>query len=397
MIGSRESRIGAVGLTAWVVAGLVVVTPPVLLMWTDGLDPGTTFQEILGSISFLLVGPVYAITSAMIVSRQPRNGVGWMLMVVAVGMVLGIAYEAFIPSEPPTDPSLWLIVLLGLASASWVFFIYPIFHLLLTFPTGRVLSRRWRPLVVLEVVMVAFMLVSGVFAETVPSVDGSWSLDNPIGFVPESLFGPIFEVLWNTSLYALTFAALLSIILRYRRARSIERLQVKWLLYAVIFFALVYGGLALSSDPEQAGLLDVLLPVAVIGIGVAIAIALLRYRLYDIDRVISRTVTYALVVGLLAAVFAGLITLVGTQVSEEPIFVAAATLGVASLFNPLRRRVQTGVERRFNRSRYDVERVMSAFTLGLREPMDPDALVDGWRDVVVDTMQPSSLGLWVRL
>jgi len=385
-----------VGLTSWVVAGLVVVTPPALLMWTDGLDPGNTWEQILASVSFLLVGPVYAITSAMIVSKQPRNSVGWMLMIVGVGMVLGIAYEAFTPSEPPAHPSLWLVLLLGLASTSWIFFIFPIFHLLLTFPTGRVLSRRWRPLVALEVVMALFMLVSGVFSERVPSVDGSWSLDNPIGFVPESLFGPVFELLWNTGLYALTVAALMSIVLRYRRTRSIERQQIKWLLYAVVFFALVYGGLAFSSNPEEAGLFDLLLPLAVIGIGVAIAIALLRYRLYDIDRVISRTVTYALVVGLLAAVFTGLVTVAGTRVSEEPVFVAAATLGVASLFNPLRRRIQTGVERRFNRSRYDAERVMSEFSLGLRERIDADALVDGWRDVVVDTMQPSSLGLWVR-
>jgi hypothetical protein len=132
-------------------------------------------------------------------------------------------------------------------------------------------------------------------------------------------------------------------------------------------------------------------------IPVAIVVAVLRYRLHDIDRLISRTVSYALVVGLLGLVFVGLVTLSTTVLpSDDPLVVAVATLTVAALFNPLRRRVQGFVDRRFNRSRYDAERVIEDFTGTLQDRADPELVVGGWVGVVEDLMEPQSVGVWVK-
>ena len=132
-------------------------------------------------------------------------------------------------------------------------------------------------------------------------------------------------------------------------------------------------------------------------IPISIGVAVVRYRLYEIDRLVSRTVSYAIVIALLAAVFAGLVTLVGSFLdTASDLAVAASTLAVAALFNPLRRRVQRGVDHRFNRSRYDSERVMSGFTSSLRDEVDPDEVLGGWLSVVINTMQPASVGAWVR-
>ena len=393
---ARRWRLAAV--MAWVIAALLVVVPLLLLaLGVGNTSPGSTPLEVLESVAFLLVSPVYAVTSALIVSRQSRNSVGWMLMAIALGMTLAFLADILTPEQPPADVNLWFVVLMGLASVSWIFFIYPVFHLLLTFPTGRVLSPPWRALVVLELLMVAFMILVGVFGAELVSIDDTWTVDNPIGFFPGSFFDSAwFGPLWNGGLLLLTAGGLLSMTLRFRRSRSVERLQIKWLLFAVALFAFAYGGAALGVVSEEISLVGILLPVSLVGIGLSIAFALLRYRLYDIDNVISRTVTYAVVVGSLALVFFGLSTMVGTQVSEEPLFVAASTLAAAALFNPLRRGVQRRVERRFNRSRYVAERVMDEFGASLRDRIEPDGVVDGWVGVVSETMQPVALGVWLR-
>jgi hypothetical protein len=142
---------------------------------------------------------------------------------------------------------------------------------------------------------------------------------------------------------------------------------------------------------------DILFNVAVVGFPVAVGVAVLRYRLYEIDRIISRTVSYALVVGLLGLVLFGLVAGLGAWLGREnQLVVAVSTLAVAALFNPVRRRVQGWVDRRFNRSRYDAERVMSEFVGSLRDRTDPDGVVEGWVGVVSETMQPTSVGVWVR-
>jgi hypothetical protein len=230
------------------------------------------------------------------------------------------------------------------------------------------------------------------------------SVDNPIGIT--GLHNPEDSILGDVLLATLVICslfALASLVVRFRRSRGMERQQIKWVLLSVSLF--VVGNVLIEEiwirafgQPEPSGpffswledLMWLIVPVSV-------ALAILRYRLYDIDRVISRTVSYVIVIGLLAFVYAlgvtGLTTLLDT---DSPLVVAGSTLAVAALFNPLRRRVQRWVDHRFNRTRYDAERVMAGFTGSLRDEVDPDSVVAGWVSVVNKTMHPASSGVWVR-
>jgi hypothetical protein len=387
-----------VGIFAWVGATVVLVAPLALLPGSAALEIRNTPVEIATGVAFLLLGPVYAMTGATIISRRPGNSVGWMMMAVGLGVMLSMLADILEPTAAPSSVSPWLAVIFGLVSASWVFFIFPIFHLLLTFPTGRALSPGWRVFTILELVMASLTIVGSIFGELVVSVTGAWTVENPIGFIPMSVWSASwFDPVWTAGLLVLTVGGLASIIVRHRRAHSVERQQIKSLLFAVTLFALVFGGGAvLIRNPEEPSLFDILLPIALMGIAVAIALSVLRYRLYDIDRIISRTVAYALVVGLLGLLVAGVAAVAGSQF-ETPWVVAATTLGVAALFNPVRTRMQGWVDRRFNRSRYDAELVMDDFAGSLRDRVNTDEVVEGWLGVVDQTMQPETIGVWLRV
>ena len=180
--------------------------------------------------------------------------------------------------------------------------------------------------------------------------------------------------------------------MRWRRSDDLERRQIKWFFVAAVglLAALVIAVLDLNQ-----ALNEIALASGLTGIWMAIAVAVLKYRLYDIDRIISRTVSYALVIVVLAAVYLGLVTAISLQF-EGSLAVAASTLAVAVLFNPLRRRVQDVVDRRFNRTAYDTAHVLDGFADSLRDEVDSDELVNGWVDVVSETMQPASVGVWVK-
>ncbi len=194
--------------------------------------------------------------------------------------------------------------------------------------------------------------------------------------------------------------AVLSLFMRYRKAGTIERLQLKWFLFACASFVAALGTeivLEALGTVEPPFLVDAWISLSILAIPIAATLAILRYRLYEIDRIISRTVSYAIVIAVLASVYAiGLTGLTSLLDSESPLAVAAATLAAAALFNPLRRRVQAFVDHRFNRTKYDAERVMAGFTGSLRDEVDPTAVVDGWVSVVSETMHPASAGVWVR-
>jgi hypothetical protein len=175
---------------------------------------------------------------------------------------------------------------------------------------------------------------------------------------------------------------------------------LKWFLLAgASFMAALVTEVVLSAMgfDETPLPLDIWISLSIVAIPVAATLAVLRYRLYEIDRIVSRTVTYVVVIVLLAVVYAvGLTALTSLLDTDSPLIVAGSTLAVAALFNPLRRRVQRGVDHRFNRSRYDAERVMDGFSGSLRDEVDPDRVVTGWLSVVNETMHPSSAGIWVR-
>jgi len=188
-------------------------------------------------------------------------------------------------------------------------------------------------------------------------------------------------------------AAVLSLAFRYRRARTAERAQLKWLVYAgaVIMVA------ALATIPiASSNLQNAISSGAVALVPVAIGVAVLRYRLYDIDRVISRTVAYAIVTGLLVGIYAGLV-LLATQVLglRTPVAVAAATLAAAALFSPVRRRVQRVVDRRFNRARYDADQTVAAFATRLKDAVNLDSVRDDLAGVVSRALEPAHVSVWI--
>jgi hypothetical protein len=193
----------------------------------------------------------------------------------------------------------------------------------------------------------------------------------------------------------LAVVAIVDFVWRARKADGLTRLQNRWLAFAGLLTVL--GG-ALSVVGQEIGVdLGWAWSIGVASIPVAVTMAITRHRLYEIDRLISRTVSYTIVVALLAVVFAGVVTLAGSLLqTESDLAIAASTLAVAALFNPLRRRVQALVDHRFNRSRYDAERVMNRFSESLRDEVDPDRVVGGWVSVAIETMKPVFAGVWVR-
>lgn len=380
-------------ITAWVLAAIALVVCASVPLLAEGAEFGETLAQFLANLIFLAVAPVFCITAAVVISRLPRHPVGWMLLLIGAGIVMSVPYDIAIPDTAPADPSTALVVMIILASVSWAFFIFPIIHLLLTFPTGRLLSSRWRVLVLLEIALFLYLFFSGVFAAEIgPIENGGWVIPNPIGFLDETWFN---EVWFSGGLAVLALGGLIALVLRFVRSKGVERQQMKWLLLGTSGFAasFVVGWLYPASNEDA--VYSILFSISLIGIGLAIAVAILRHRLYDIDRIISRTVSYALVISALAGAVALLAGLVGTRF-DDPLVVAGTTLAAAALFKPLRTKVQSAVDRRFNRSRYDAEKVMNQFVGSLRDRVEVNDVLDGWRSVVTDTMQPNLVGVWVR-
>lgn len=286
------------------------------------------------------------------------------------------------------------VLLASLENVGFVAFVVCLTHLLpLWFPTGKAMTRRWAVYSQLVIALAAVNVTTGLFASEAcvqwsppPASDCQTTVDSSWGVFPVEA--------WDLTFIALALLGLLSIgsaVLRFIRATGEERQQLKWFALALFVFALTLGTALLIGVP-----IDLVSWAAALLIPASIALAVLRYRLYEIDRIVSRTVTYALIVVLFAGGYLVTTALVGSQFSEDPLFVAAATLGVAAAFNPLRKRVQASMDRRFNRSRYDLEHVIDEFGGTLRDQTDADEVVSGWVEVVSETMQPSAVGVWVR-
>jgi len=349
-------------------------------------------------LDYLLVvsAAVFTVVGSLILYRTEGNRVGWVMAAIGLSLFIGgvaanLADQGHLIADA-VGGAVWLswFVLLGL--------------LVYWFPTGRPVSPSWRFLgwlaAPLVVITASYLVAEELCVGSGPDGRCEVWVDNPIGIegVPNPEFGDLSTVGY-LSLVVFVLLSAASLVLRFIRARGVERLQLKWFAFAVV--SLIAATLAQETlaDILPIPLLvwDVLWGLAIVALPVAIGLSVLRYRLYEIDRIVSRTVTYVLVVGLLGTVFFGLVTMFTSVLpAESDLAVAASTLAVAALFNPVRRRVQLGIDRRFNRARHDAQRVMDSFSASLRDRVDPEDLSDGWRDVVADTMQPEMIGVWVR-
>ena len=382
---------------AALLAGLAVVLLAlgIVLQAANGPLPGLTDESwtlVPLAIGFPAVG-------AVIAKRQPTHPIAWIFLGSGLGAGLAAFAYPYAKYALVTRPD---AVPLGLAVAwvsDWVWTTggIPLLSFgLLLFPDGHLPSPRWRPVAWLAGATLA-MFVFGSAFHTGPLANHP-TIPNPLAIDAAE---PLFRVLQPVS--AICFPVVLScsaasIVIRFRRARGLERQQLKWLAYAVAVFAVV---VALASR-EWAGwaVAQVAALFALGFIPVAIGIAILRYRLFDIDRLISRTLVYGLLTALLAGVYATGVFVAGRLLDpargRSELAVAASTLAVAALFQPLRRRIQNLVDRRFNRSRYDAARTVEAFSGRLREEIDLDSLSAELLTVIDQTMQPTRASLWLR-
>jgi hypothetical protein len=389
-------------VAGWLIVPLYVagICTSYLLERSAGVPPAYPMEDVVIRVGF----GAFAVVGALLVAKRPTNLVGWIMATIALMMAIfqaGLLYAAYVIATRGQPDAL---AVLGAWIGNWYWYLLlalAVIYVPLLFPDGRLPSRRWLPVAVLPGIATLSIVVLGALANTLvldPVVkDVHYRIENPIGIEElgrvEDL--PIFGVLTGLLLVGIV-GAVASVMVRFRRSRGVERQQMKWFVYA--------SALLLLTPVE--GLLpeifsNVLFGVVLIGMPTAIGIAVLRYRLYDIDLVINRTLVYGSLTVTLGLVYLGGVvslqyafrTLTG---QGSQIAVVASTLAIAALFNPLRRRVQAFVDRRFYRRKYDAAKTLEAFSAKLRDETDLDALNAELVGVVRSTMQPARVSLWLR-
>ena len=353
---------------------------------------GWDFGSVVEEAAFMAI-PVVGFVLA---SRRPANRVGWIIL--GAGLVLGVGFAcerygqrglvAAPGSLPEARAAAWFLNWAWQIPAAGLAFI------LLLFPTGRLRSRRWRP---------AAWFVAAVFTLDAPAqvVRACRVWADPYAAASAGWYPWL-----RTAILILVPAAFLvgaaAVAVRFARSCGEERLQLKWFVMAALLVVTAIIPLALAPQiglsPATASaavsVLKVAFGLALLCLYAAIAVAVLKYRLYDIDRVISRTLAYAIVTGVLAGVYAGLVLATQVFSVHTPVAVAAATLAAAALFAPVRRRVQRRVDRRFNRARYDADQTVAAFAARLKDAVDLDAVRDDLASVVQTALEPSHVSVW---
>ena len=351
-----------------------------------------------------LTAVFYPTVGAIVASRRPENPVGWLLCLY--GLVISISYFCAeyaiyaLLAEPNSLPAAEVLVWIVSWMLSIIVGLPALLYLL--FPTGRLPSRRWR--------WVAWLIAALVLAGVITSAFSSGALMGVLGPIRNPLGIEGFTGVYKALLYFISPVALsavvLSVFMRLRRAAGVERQQIKWFAYAaaasVMATSLAYLVPGVIDTPLWFERMGFALNIAFIpAIPIAIGIAILRYRLYDIDRIINRTLVYgALSATLVALYFGGIVMLQRVFVlltgQQSTLAVVASTLLIAALFTPLRRLIQGFIDRRFYRSKYDARKTLEAFSAQLRNETDLEALSDDLVGVVRETMQPAHVSLWLR-
>ena len=371
---------------AWVVCALTLsvlalVLVVIVLGWSTPLPQGgTPWPDQAVSLVGIVGAPILG---GLIASRRPENPYGWLWLVFGLGLalqLLGESYEAYaLVAEPGSLPAPRAVSYLLALGGPLALALAP--FLLLLFPTGRLPSSRWRPLAWIAGISGAVLFVLVLLFGSPDEVGGAVTA---------------MTVAAASAIFAAMALSALSLVVRYRRAGGVERQQLKWFALAAVLAASSivgqFGGASLWN------LLDAATGTALY---VAVGVAVLRYRLYDIDLIINRALVYGSLTAMLALVYVG--GVVGLQAvlralsgQESTLAVVASTLAIAALFSPLRHRVQGFVDRRFYRRKYDARKTLEAFSAKLREETDLDALNAELVGVVRQTMQPARVSMWLR-
>lgn len=374
-----------VGSAACVVAALVLAA-----VVEDGWE--------LLYVDEVVAGVVLTTVGGILGGRVPRNPVGWLLLAGglggAVAAVANIIVPAALAAAPGATPPVWLDLLTGAGSTLWVapFVVLPL--VLFVFPDGQLRSRPWR----IPLALTATAIVVGVAcAATGITMMGAQRLDGVPTPPPPVLFATVVGCLIVVLLGFV--AATVHLVLRFRASRGELRQQLRWFVAA----AAATGLLLLTSLLSlEGGINDLVWALTLLPLPAAVAVAVTRYRLYELDRVLARTVTYTLLSGLLAVVYLGTVAVAqlalvrGTGGPSSPFAVAAATLATVTLFAPTRSRLQTSVDRRFDRARYDAQRTLEVYRARLRDDITLDGVTADLLAAVDQTVAPAHAALWLR-
>jgi hypothetical protein len=385
------------GWVAWSMLAIFVVSLVVGLVLAIA---NRTFQQDAGNQFLLVVGlSVFMVVGALVVAHRPGNAIGWIFSAIALLAVTGQLAGQFAIHAYATRGGSLPGAILAAWYGSWPWWLVLALALVFTpllFPTGRLVSPRWRPVAWLAGAATAVATLLTSFQPTLGTF-GDQVVMNPIGV---TAVGDLVDSAVGLALLGLlvlsAVLALASLVIRFRRSRREERQQLKWFTYACALLPLAALG---DFLPGPVG--DLLFAALVLLLPVATGIAILRHRLYDIDRLINRTLVYGLLTALLGGVYAGAVLVLGQVFGgvggDLPSWaVAGATLAVAALFQPARRRIQAVVDRRFNRRKYDAVRTVEVFSRRLREEVDLDTLSAELLAVVDETVQPAKASLWLQ-
>ena len=379
---------------AWAGWSLTAVCLGVALAGSDGESDSlfVEFAVVLFVASFATVG-------ALVATRKPENPVGWIMLVVAFAFALGGASLQYVPAAdtPAAKASAGATLAAWLTTWIWVLgSSLPATFLLLLFPDGRLPSRRWRP--VAWFAGVAIVLAGAGLALTPGRLD-EVLIENPVGVAGADTAAAIGALLLPVA----GIASVASLVFRYRAATHEVRQQLKWITWTAALLAVVLVAVAvieLVVRPESSDFGNGLASFGLSAVPIAMGIAILRHRLYDIDVVINRTLVYGALTATLVAAYLGLVLLIQVALSpvteQSDLAIAVSTLAVAALVRPLRTRIQALVDRRFYRRRYDAARTLERFGGRVRDEVALDSLTTELRGVVAETMQPAHVSLWLR-
>jgi hypothetical protein len=369
---------------ARILAGTLLGLTVILL--AAGLVIGLTGGEAWGALfGFIPVSLAFALVGALVAART-GNTLGWLFLAAGTVSAASVTADAYATRATTAE-------LPGAAWVGWAFtvilgIVAPLLFLTpLLFPDGRPPSPRWRPVVWAAIIAGLAEMVSSAIS------DVNFSSNFPKLRDPVTVVAPLGTAYnLSTGLGPLVFlVGAVSVVFRFRRSGQEERLQLKWFMYAAAVSAVgIFAASQLAKNPLAE--VEIIVPL----IPAAVGVAILKYRLYEIDRLISRTLSYAIVTGLLIGVYAGLVIVV-TEVfrARTPVAVAASTLAAAALFSPLLRRVQRVVDRRFNRVRYDADQTVAAFAARLRDSVDLDTIRTDLLTVVNSTVEPAHISVWI--
>lgn len=387
----------------------VLILVVVVSVYTERMQIARGEADLLGQRAIGLGIAACGLVGALLLYRRPGHRLGWLLAGIGVLALLGGSANEYVLAVTRAGSSAsdfvgWLV---WFSNWFWWPVVGGVFVLLpLLFPDGRSPTPRWRWVAIIGMVAVLGLVLASAFQERYEAtiLGEIPSIENPLGIdgLTNAEAGRLFDIS-AVILLAAFVGAVASMTVRFRRSRGVERLQLKWFSYAVgLMLAWTLVGEVLWEDVLEH---DDLLGGSVLPFGllltfipITIAVAILRYRLYAIDRIVSRTVSYGLVVGLLALVYiTGVFVVQAILPGEQTdLAVAASTLGVAGLFTPLRQRIQRVVDHRFNRSHYNAERVIEEFAGGLRNQVDLGAVASDLRLVLDRTIQPVTMQIWLR-